>query len=118
MMSSAQMRKEKRTNLLDLPNKYLNFDGEFCVSCGLDNAEELLVHSQSYFCEWFEQSYSFHQFAEKFVEQGLSLWSADEVKMPSEDKSKNVFAFYLAFEQQPQGYILVQCQLDREDCLQ
>lgn len=63
-MSSTKMREENRTNLLDLPNKYRNFDGEFSASCGLDNAEELLIHSQSYFIEWFQQGYSFHQFAE------------------------------------------------------
>ncbi len=68
-MSSTKMREENRTNLLDLPNKYRNFDGEFSASCGLDNAEELLIHSQSYFIEWFQQGYSFHQFAEKFAHQ-------------------------------------------------
>lgn len=118
MMSSSKMREEKRTNLLDLPNKYLDFDGEFLVSCGLDNAEALLMHSQFYFGEWFEQHYSFHQFAEKFADSGLTLWSADDVKIQSADKAKNVFAFYIAFDQQPQGYILVQCQLEREDSLQ
>lgn len=117
-MSSAKMRTEKRTNLLDLPNKYRNFDGEFSASCGLDNAEELLIYSQSYFIEWFEQGYSFHQFAEKFADQGLSLWSADEVSMRNSDKSKDIFAFYLAFDNNPSGYILVHCQLDREDSLQ
>lgn len=118
MMNSTKMREENRTNLLDLPNKYRNFDGEFSASCGLDNAEELLIHSQSYFIEWFQQGYSFHQFAEKFAHQGLSLWSADEISMRNTDKSKDVFAFYLAFDHNPSGYILVQCQLDREDSLQ
>lgn len=94
-MSSTKMREENRTNLLDLPNKYRNFDGEFSASCGLDNAEELLIHSQSYFIEWFQQGYSFHQFAEKFAHQGLSLWSADEISMRNTDKSKDVFAFIL-----------------------
>lgn len=117
-MSSIKMRAENRTNLLDLPNKYRNFDGEFSASCGLDNSEELLIHSQPYFIEWFQQRYSFHQFAEKFAAQGLSLWSADEVSMRNKDRSKDIFAFYLAFDHSPSGYILVQCQLDREDSLQ
>lgn len=118
MMSSTKMLAENRTNLLHLPNKYLNFEGEFLVSCGLENAEELLAFSEPLFVDWFEQGYSFHQFAEKLADLGASMWSADEVTIANPDKTRCVFAFYLAFDKQPSGYILIQCQLDREEQLQ
>lgn len=113
-MKMINSPSQDQTNLLNLPNKYLRFDEPWLISCGLDNAEELLIHSQQYLSDWCSSRLSVHQFAEKFSSE-LSLWTANEEAI--ESGNPQTFAFYIEFTQ-PYGYILVQCPFERQERLQ
>ncbi|MFQ1049613.1 hemophilus-specific protein [Avibacterium paragallinarum] len=112
------MTFEKETNVLDLPNCTINFDADFAVSCGLPNSEALLVYLEPYLNKWIESQDSVHQFATKYADEGISLWTASDMVLTSEDKDKRRTCFYLVSTQNEQGYALVHCTLSHQDRLQ
>ncbi|PJG84800.1 hemophilus-specific protein [Conservatibacter flavescens] len=112
------MSFEQETNLLDLPNQYINFEGNFAVSCGLPNSKELLFYLEPYLNQWVENNDSVHQFATRFANAGLSLWTASDVSITEDDRLHQRAYFYLVSEQGEQGYVLIHCQLSHKDHLQ
>lgn len=110
-----EMISEEDVNILDLPTIYIDFDGNFMASCGLANQVELLDLCHEYFQDWFTHRYSLQDFAEKFANEHISLWTAKTVKAPSAIEGNPFFSFIIKFEQTRQGYVLVQCQLNSQD---
>lgn len=108
---------EQETNLLDLPNQYINFEAEFMVSCGLPNSKELLLYLEPYLRKWVENNDSVHQFATKYADVGLSLWTASRVPVTGEGKTYQATCFYLVSEQQEKGYVLIHCCLFHKEQL-
>ncbi|HDX0985201.1 TPA: hemophilus-specific protein [Pasteurella multocida] len=112
------MMFENETNVLDLPNQYINFEEAFAVSSGLPNAEALLFYLQPYFNKWVESQDSVHQFATKYADEGISLWTASDVPLREEDIAKQRTCFYLVSTKNEQGYVLIHCQLSHKEALQ
>ncbi|MCW9734207.1 hemophilus-specific protein [Avibacterium sp. 20-15] len=112
------MTFEKETNVLDLPNCTINFDADFAVSCGLPNSEALLVYLEPYLNKWVESQDSVHQFATKYADEGISLWTASDVPLREEDIATQRTCFYLVSTKNEQGYALIHCQLSHKDALQ
>ncbi|MGX2956077.1 hemophilus-specific protein [Ursidibacter arcticus] len=116
MMNSLPSKHD--INLLNLPNKRIQFDGPFFISCALPQSEELLVHCQTYINDLFKHRLSLHHFAEKWNDKGISLWLAQDVERSELEQQEKIFAFYMAFSQGIEGYVLIQCQLESQDLLQ
>ncbi|MEE3608205.1 hemophilus-specific protein [Avibacterium paragallinarum] len=112
------MMFENETNVLDLPNQYINFEGAFAVSSGLPNAEALLFYLELYLNKWVESQDSVHQFATKYADEGISLWTASDVPLREEDIAKQRTCFYLVSTKNEQGYVLIHCQLSYKEALQ
>lgn len=117
-MMMNNLPSENGINLLDLPNKRIQFDGPFFISCALPQSDDLLMHCQSYINDLFENRFSLHQFAEKWGDEGISLWLALDVEHSELEQKEKMFAFYMMFSQDVEGYVLVQCQLESQDLLQ
>lgn len=109
---------EKEINLLDLPDQYINFEADFAVSCGLPNSKQLLCYIEAYLNNWVNNNYSVHQFATKYANQGISLWTASEVSLTEDDINSQRTYFFLASEKNETGYVLIHCHLSRKELLQ
>ena len=57
-----------------------DFDSVTSCSCGLENADELLNYFLPYLEDWNNQRYTTHEFAKKYANKGISLWTANDVK--------------------------------------
>lgn len=112
------MTFEDETNLLHLPNQYIDFEADFAVSCGLPNSEEVLRYLQAYFYKWVEDNDSVHQFAEKYENDGISLWTASDVPMSDDDIQKKRTHFYIVSDKNVKGYALIHCHWLHKDFLQ
>ncbi|AIZ79103.1 MULTISPECIES: hypothetical protein [Pasteurellaceae] len=117
-MTMSNLPSKNGINLLDLPNKRINFDGPFFISCALPQSDDLLIHCQPYINDLFENRFSLHQFAEKWETDGISLWLAQDVEQSELEQEGKIFAFYLMFSKGMEGYVLIQCQLESQDLLQ
>ncbi|HDX0990433.1 TPA: hemophilus-specific protein [Pasteurella multocida] len=117
-MMMNNLPNENGINLLDLPNKRIQFDGPFFISCALPQSDDLLMHCQSYIDDLFKHRLSLHHFAERWKDNGISLWLAQDVKRSELEQQEKMFAFYMMFSQDIEGYVLVQCQLESQDLLQ
>ncbi|MDY4281337.1 MAG: hemophilus-specific protein [[Pasteurella] mairii] len=112
------MTFENETNLLDLPNQYIDFEADFVVSCALPNSEELLFYFEPYLNKWVDSQDSVHQFATKYADEGISLWTASDVPLGTEDIAKQQTYFYLVSTKNEQGYALIHCHLSHKEALQ
>lgn len=112
------MQFEQETNLLNLPNQYIDFEKDFAVSCALPNSKDLLFYLQTYFNQWVESNASVHQFAEKYADDGISLWTASDINMIEEDIQHQRAHFYIVSEKNEKGYALIHCHLYHKDALQ
>lgn len=112
------MTFENETNLLNLPNQSINFNADFAVSSGLPNAKALLFYLEPYLNKWVESQDSVHQFATKYADDGLSLWTASDVPLRAEDIAKQRTCFYLLSTKNEEGYVLIHCQLSHKESLQ
>lgn len=117
-MTMNNLPNENGINLLDLPNKHIQFDGPFFISCALPQSDELLIHCQPYINDLFKHHLSLHQFAETWAGEGISLWLALDVEHSELEQKEKMFAFYMMFSQGIEGYVLIQCQLESQDLLQ
>lgn len=102
-------------NLLDLPDMKVNFDVPNSCSCGLDNADELLHYFLPYLDDWANQRYSMHEFATKYADKGISLWTANDVN-DAEDHIKTIQIFVENAE--IKGYLFFHCHLLSQGTLQ
>lgn len=109
------MAFEQETNLLDLPNQYIDFEADFTVSCGLPNSKQLLRYFEPYLNNWVEHNYSVHQFATRYADEGISLWTASSVSLTESDIQRQRAYFYLVSEQNEQGYALIHCHLSHKE---
>ncbi|WP_249960589.1 hemophilus-specific protein [Histophilus somni] len=112
------MSFEKETNLLDLPNQYIDFAADFAVSCALPNSKELLFYFEPYLNRWVESNDSVHQFATKYADEGISLWTASDVPITEEDIQHQRAYFYLVSNKNEQGYALIHCSVSQKEFLQ
>ncbi len=112
------MSFEQETNLLDLPNQYIDFTANFAVSCALSNSKELLFYFEPYLNSWVESNDSVHQFAAKYADEGISLWTASDVPITEEDTQHQRAYFYLVSNKNEQGYVLIHCRVSHKEFLQ
>lgn len=112
------MSFEKETNLLDLPNQYIDFAANFAVSCALPNSKELLFYFEPYLNHWVDSNDSVHQFATKYADEGISLWTASDVPITEEDTQHQRAYFYLVSNKNELGYALIHCRVCHKDPLQ
>ncbi|QLB12778.1 hypothetical protein EV697_101471 [Bisgaardia hudsonensis] len=117
-MTKNNVPSENGINLLDLPDRYIQFDGLFFISCALPRSDDLLMHCQSYINDLYKNRFSLHQFGEKWKKDGISLWLAQDVEQTELEQQEKIFAFYIMFSQGIEGYVLIQCQLESWGLLQ
>ncbi|TYG35303.1 hemophilus-specific protein [Lonepinella koalarum] len=109
------MISENDVNILDLPTIQIDFEGEFLASCGLPNQIELLDLCHEYFIDWFTQRYSLQEFAQKYANKHISLWTTQAVELPTSMDNHPFFAFIIRFDALDDSYVLVQCKLMSRD---
>lgn len=99
----------KSVSVLTVPDCLIDLDSQyfFCSSSGMSDEERLRFFEKHIFPLWYEHRYSLHQLANALIQFDISLWTAPEVGLTN----KNAFAFWMRFEKQYQGDILVQCEL-------
>ena len=115
---NSMIRKSKEdqdVNLLDLPDIEIDFEELMGYSCALANADELLNYLLPFLDEWGNKRYSTHQFSYKFNDQGLSLWTANDVE--SEDERDATFQIFVDNDK-IKGYVLMHCKLSKVGALQ
>lgn len=102
-------------NLLDLPDMNVNFDEPNSCSCGLKNADELLHYFLPYLEDWSNARYSMHEFARKYADKGIALWTANDVN----DEKERIQTIQIFVENDEiTGYLLFHYKLLSKEKLQ
>ncbi|MCW9718554.1 hypothetical protein [Avibacterium sp. 21-599] len=99
----------KSVSVLTVPDCLIDLDSQsfYCSSTGMFDEERLRFFENKVFPLWYAHHYSLHQLANALIQFDISLWTAPEVALTKE----NAFAFWMRFDKQYQGDILVQCEL-------